>query len=115
YVATLRARAGYAWDRALVFGTVGAAITDTKFTANDDVMDPDPDEIGSIKLDNVGVVVGGGVEYALNEQWSVKAEGLYFWFNDDHSTYDLTNDQDEGNFIDFRNAWALRVGVNYHF
>lgn len=115
YVATLRARAGYAWDKALVFGTVGAAFTDTEFFANDEVGSSDPDEVGTLDLDNVGLVVGGGVEYALNERWSVKAEGLYFWFNDDQNIEDLNDDTDADDFIDFRNAWMLRVGVNYHF
>lgn len=115
YVATLRARAGYAWDKALVFGTVGAAFTDTEFFATDEVGSNNPDEFGSVDLDDIGLVVGGGVEYALNDRWSVKAEGLYFWFNDDQSIANLTDDTDEDDFIDFRNAWMLRVGVNYHF
>lgn len=114
YVATLRARAGYAMDKTLVFATLGAAITDTEYYVADNFGDADPDD-GSVDFDNLGVVFGGGVEYALNEKWSLKAEGLYFWFNDDQSTADLTDDSNTTDFADFRNAWVLRIGANYHF
>lgn len=115
FIATLRARAGYAWDQALVYGTLGAAITDTRFSANDDMRTQDPAKMGSVALDKLGAVVGGGVEYALSEGWSVKAEGSYLLFNDNRSTYDLTDDKDDGNFIQFNDAWTLKVGANYRF
>jgi opacity protein-like surface antigen len=115
YIATLRARAGYALDHTLVYGTLGAAITDTTFRANDDMTKQDPTKIGSVALDKIGAVVGGGVEYALNEGWSVKAEGLYFLFNDYRNSYDLTNDKDAGNFIQLNDTWSVKVGLNYRF
>lgn len=115
YIATLRARAGFAWDQALIYGTLGVAVTDTMFRANDDMRTQDPTKMGSVALNKIGAVVGGGVEYALNEGWSVKAEGLYFLFNDNRNTYDLTNDKDDGNFIQHNNSFTLKLGVNYRF
>lgn len=57
-----------------------------------------------------GWVIGGGAEYALDDHWSVKAEGLYFGFED----------ATESNSIDKRmqvnrNPWLALIGVNYNF
>ncbi len=113
FVATLRARAGYAMDRTLLFATAGVAFTDTKYTANDDANSSG--DSGSLDLNDVGVVAGGGVEYAFNDKWSVKAEGLYFWFNDSNDARNLTSDSDNDDFAKLKDAWLVRVGVNYHF
>jgi outer membrane immunogenic protein len=115
YLATIRARAGYAHENALFFGTFGVALTDTKFSANDDARISDPTQMGSVKLNDLGLVVGAGVEYAISEAWSVKAEGQYIWFNDRVNTYDITDDKDAGNFIKLNDIWSVKVGVNYHF
>jgi outer membrane immunogenic protein len=116
YLATLRARVGYAMDRTLIFGTAGAAFIDAEYSVQDHPGDTDPDESGSLDFNDVGVVVGGGAEYALNERWSIKAEGLYFWFNESQSGADLTHDSDnDRDFAELENAWMVRLGVNYHF
>lgn len=115
YIATLRARAGYAWNDALVYGTLGAAYANAEYSANDDARVRNPNKMGSVDLNNLGLVVGAGVEYALSGNWSVKAEGLYYSFNDRKGTYDLTNDKEEGNFIKFEDAWSVNFGVNYRF
>ena len=60
-----------------------------------------------------GWTVGGGVEWALNKQWTVKAEALYVsfvnqsaWAGDEVNTYPFK----------FQNSAALaRAGVNFHF
>jgi outer membrane immunogenic protein len=114
FVGTLRGRAGYAMDNLLLFGTAGIAITDTEFTAEDDPGPTDPDR-DSVDLDDIGFVVGGGAEFALNESWSFKAEGLYFMFNDKKDTDTLTSDSDAGDFAELDDAWMARIGVNFHF
>ena len=115
FVGTLRARAGFAMDNLLVFATAGAALSDTKYYANDHTNSTDPIEFGSLKLNDIGFVVGGGAEYALNQSWSIKAEGLYFIFNDKEDASTVTHDSDSGDFAKLSDAWMLRVGVNFHF
>jgi outer membrane immunogenic protein len=66
---TVRGRLGYALDRVLVFATGGAAFGDLKLT--------NPFGVSETHNTNVGWVVGGGVEYAFQGPWSIKAEYLY--------------------------------------
>jgi outer membrane immunogenic protein len=116
YLATVRARVGYAMDRTLIFGTIGAAFIDAEYSVQDHPGDTSPDESGSLDFDDIGLVVGGGAEYALNSNWSIKAEGLYYWFDDNQSGAGLTHDSDnDRDFAELKDAWMLRVGVNYHF
>jgi outer membrane immunogenic protein len=115
YFATLRARAGFAMDNVLLFGTAGVAWTDTEYEANDDVDDTDPGEVGSVDLDDIGFVFGGGIEYALDENWSIKADALYAIFDDKKQTPTITDDAEAGNFIELEDIFIARVGVNFHF
>lgn len=115
FLATVRARVGFAADNVLIFATAGAGWTDTNYEANDDFDDPDPDEVGDINLDDVGFVFGGGAEYALSENWSVKAEALYFLFGGREETEQLTDDSQEGDFIELEDIFVLRTGLNFHF
>ncbi len=52
-------------------------------------------------------VVGAGVETALNEYFTVRAEGLAFLGSDDN-----TNVSDEDNVLD--DVYVARLGINYH-
>lgn len=112
---SLRARAGYAFDNALIYATAGGAWTDTKFEANDDIDDTDPDESGDTKLKKLGFVIGGGLEYAFAENWTVRAEGLYYYFGDKKDTENLTDDSDEDDFIKLKDITVVRAGLNFKF
>lgn len=114
FVATLRGRAGFALDNLLFFGTAGLAFTDSTFTADDNAAAPGVDA-GSVDFNDIGLALGGGAEYALDENWSVKAEGLYFLFNDKKDTDNLTSDSDPGDFAELDAAWMARLGMNFHF
>jgi outer membrane immunogenic protein len=109
FVGTLRGRLGFAMDNLLLFGTAGAALTDTKYTADNN------GDKGSLDFNDIGLVVGGGAEYAINESWSIKAEALYFVFDDKRDGSTLTNDSEVGDFAKLEDAWMARVGVNFHF
>jgi len=84
---TLRARAGLAFDRLLVFATGGLAVTDEKFNQaicfeSRSVGLPFTDgavgcNAGSASTTAVTGVVGGGLEYAFDNHWSLKGEYLY--------------------------------------
>jgi outer membrane immunogenic protein len=83
--ASVRGRLGYAWDRTLLYATGGVAFADVDATANYiAVRVPTgvlfPASMGSERRTLVGFTVGGGVEYALQSNWSVGVEGRYTWY-----------------------------------
>lgn len=115
YLATLRARLGYARGNLLLYATAGVAFAgfDDSFSfstrRNTYSFDDDDDR-------KVGMVVGGGAEYKLKPNWSVGLEGLYYRFGDDTNTYyaweglkkyKVTEEEDN----DF---WVLRARMSYH-
>ncbi len=70
--ASLRARAGVAFDRILIYATAGAAFGDFHTSLTD--------PFGVVESHNpstVGWTVGGGLEYAIDNNWSVRAEYRY--------------------------------------
>ncbi|MGE0238934.1 MAG: outer membrane protein [Parvibaculaceae bacterium] len=113
FVATLRARAGFAMDNFLLFGTAGVAWTDTKFEVDDG--DGGGNATGKVDLDDIGFAVGGGAEYAFDENWSIKAEALYLIFDDKEDTEFITEDSEIGDFIKLEDIFIARIGVNFHF
>lgn len=85
WLATLRARAGIAFDRALVYATGGLAAGDWDVEMS---MLSDNGGAGDSSADfsdsgwRFGWVIGGGLEYALDESWSVNVEYLYADFGE---------------------------------
>jgi len=61
-VGTVRLRAGFGFDRFLAYATGGAAFQD---------------------FDDVGWVAGGGVEYAIWNNWTIGVEYLHYDFDTD--------------------------------
>jgi outer membrane immunogenic protein len=68
---SVRGRLGVAWDRALIYATGGAAFGD--FTNSFGTATG----TNSLNTTRVGWTVGGGVEYALDNNWSLRAEYRY--------------------------------------
>jgi outer membrane immunogenic protein len=103
YLATVRGRLGYAWDRWLPYVTGGAAI------GSINVSTPAG---GGHGTDNVGWTVGAGVEYAFAAtRWSTKLEYLYADLGS--MTCDATRC---GTPVDADfHANVVRLGLNYHF
>jgi outer membrane immunogenic protein len=113
---SLRARAGLAMDNLLIYATAGGAWTDTNFKAKNGPPPPDEDtSSGDTDLNDIGFVVGGGAEYAFDENWSVRAEGLYYYFNDKEDTSNLTSDSDGSDFIKLKDIAVGRIGLNFRF
>ena len=112
YFGTVRARLGYAIDRTLLYITGGLAyggLNSNPLTGNN--------------TSNTGWTVGGGVEYAVTNNWTLKVEGLYVDTGEGRKTrafdnppggalpagtYTATTDGSGG-------AGLLRAGVNYKF
>jgi len=77
---SVRARAGFTYDRMLFYGTGGVAIGE--FSSNFQVFGADFTLAPFYAADQrsvtrVGWTLGGGVEYAVNPNWSVRGEYRY--------------------------------------
>ena len=104
---TLRGRAGWLLtDTLMLYGTGGVAFLQTdNWTLGNNANESSWDR----KL-RTGFVIGGGVEYALDENWSAKAEYLYMDFGKHHG---YTEDGDPYWYDD--TAHVFRLGVNFRF
>jgi outer membrane immunogenic protein len=102
---TLRARAGYAIDRTLVYGTGGLAVANFSSTASN--------AAGTEKHDftRLGYAVGAGVEHAVTNNVSVKGEYLYEGFGSVNKTFVVPGVATRQSLSDH----IVRVGVNYKF
>ena len=102
WVATVRPRIGWAANNWLLYATGGVAVTNFQDDfalggVNPPTRNPPPNgsfyqqssHLGNIPL---GYAVGGGVEAAINERWSVKAEYLHVDFGRFTATQTATND-----------------------
>jgi outer membrane immunogenic protein len=102
WLATARGRLGFAFDRALIYGTGGAAVGDIKMSANTGLSETE---------ERVGWTAGGGLEYALPGPWSAKVEYLYVDLGTANcSVLSCGIDTD----VTFK-ANIVRIGVNYRF
>jgi outer membrane immunogenic protein len=72
--ATLRARLGMTFDRAMVFGTAG--IVAASFTKTDS------EGVAASPQLALGWTVGGGVEYTLDDDLRIRAEYLHYSLGD---------------------------------
>jgi outer membrane immunogenic protein len=68
WLATVRGRAGYAWDRVLFYGTGGAAFANVQAAAG---------ALPFFSSTQVGWTAGAGVEYAFLPNWTAKVEYLF--------------------------------------
>jgi outer membrane immunogenic protein len=99
---SIRGRVGIAWDRALLYATGGAAFAgvDATYTT--------PSGSISRSTTRVGWTVGGGIEYAVTNNWSVYAEYRYSDFG--NYANDLANVFTPGGVV-----VPIAATVNRHF
>ena len=106
---TVRARFGYAIDRTLIYATGGWAYGHVKNVA-DAPIDP---FTASTDTWQSGWTAGGGVEYMILPNWTVRAEGLYVDLGS--TTAHVLFSGNDCRF-GFKNRYAIgRLGVNYKF
>jgi outer membrane immunogenic protein len=109
---TVRGRLGYAWNNVLLYGTGGwaygraeAGITGCPIFAG----------VGFCGSNDVsGWTAGGGIEYGLAPNWSIKAEYLHV----DMGRFNFTTSSGcagTGGCVSPAVFDLVRVGVNYHF
>jgi outer membrane immunogenic protein len=104
-LASVRGRLGVAIESVLVFATGGIAFADARATFR---LSSDPNE--RVKFNDVGGVVGGGVDIALTESVSFRSEFLYYIFRDRQDTSGL-NGGGPGQFFELDNVYVVRAGV----
>lgn len=77
WLATVRPRAGYAFDRWLVYVTGGLAVAHQGFSQSIVQLNVPFAEAGSVSKTTAGWTVGVGTEYAFDNHWTVKGEYLF--------------------------------------
>jgi opacity protein-like surface antigen len=113
-LAAFTGRAGYAFDRSLVYARAGAAVARERYTLNSKAIAGGT--ISTVDATNWGWTVGAGIEHALNARWSVVAEYKYVDFGS----------RDVGFVVPAAIAAAattavtsrvhlMTLGANYHF
>ncbi len=112
FLGSLRGRLGWTWDRLLIYATGGVAIHDTELTISDPNVTPPTDQE---KFDNVAGTVGGGVEVAIRDNVSLRAQYLYYFFNKTQGLFPGAGDADRGDFAKFKNIHSMTFGANFHF
>jgi outer membrane immunogenic protein len=105
---TLRARAGVAFDRALVYVTGGLAYGDVG-TSGRTFVDPTLAYYDNGDDVNVGWTLGGGLEYAFTDNLTAKVEGLYVNLESDNNNFALVDNNKETEF------GVVRAGLNFKF
>jgi outer membrane immunogenic protein len=122
WLGTARLRAGWAFDRALLYATGGLAIGGTKSSSISVGSDGDTTDtfFGSKSDTRTGWTLGGGLEYAFGNNWSGRIEGLYYNLGSDRYAVAPQDDNTaaEGLSIGARTKFdgtLVRVALNRQF
>jgi outer membrane immunogenic protein len=127
WFSTVRGRAGVAVDRWFFYGTGGAVIADLSSTTNVAFTTAgalpvlaNAVHVGNATTTRIRPVVGAGLEYAFGNNWSAKAEALFF----DLGTLNYASPLTAPAGVAAGYAWNtsvrlretdVRVGLNYKF
>ena len=106
WLATIRGRVGYAFDRILLYGTAGAA-----FGKIQTGLYPPSTFDSSVET---GWTVGGGLEYAFAQNWTAKVEYLFVDLPNGSCTTVGNCGGAAGSIVSF-NENIFRAGLNFKF
>jgi len=119
WLATVRPRVGFAFDRSLIYVTGGVAFAHFKYTET--YSEPTFPAFGTSEVSQTktGWTIGGGWEYAFTNNWSAKAEYLYARFGSIGNDWLMvtstgSSNQFHGSASEL-NLNIFRVGLNYKF
>ena len=104
FLSSVRARAGFAADRALFYVTGGLGIA----TFQDRVFDASVPATFSASSTRAGYTLGAGVEYAFTPNWTAKVEYMYYGFGDRRNVI-TANDRVR------TDIHTVKLGINYLF
>lgn len=99
YRGSLRLRTGYAFDRALLYVTGGVAGRHSELSVQG----------VSASKTSYGWTLGAGLEYAINQNWSARAEYRYSDFG--NTTYTIATNPIRTSSTDH----VVRLGLTYRF
>jgi outer membrane immunogenic protein len=115
-------RFGYAWDRTLLYGKVGGALTRVETGVVDNCVTAVVCGGGTIDTTTkkyiFGLAAGGGIEYAVWNRWSLKAEYLFLGIKKDIASSGLigpTNVSSDYSITTVPNVHTVKVGLNYRW
>jgi high affinity Mn2+ porin len=114
FAGTVRGRAGYAFDRWLVYGTGGFAFAYDELSRTQDIGTPNgavavPGTVESQFLGRLGWTAGAGIEYGFAPNWSAKAEYLF----SDYGSHSNFYPQGGQRFDSDLALQEFRLGLNY--
>ena len=105
WLTTVTGRMGFGWDRFLIYGKGGAAWTGDRFS----FVAPNG-RAAEARQTRSGWTAGAGIEYAMWDNWSIKAEYAYMDFGTEHVAW-VT-----GDFVDIKQTLQVgKIGVNFRF
>ena len=111
-LASVTGRVGYTWGRALVYAKGGVAFGEVTAQTSQNsglAVPPSGNPINGTTHWLTGWTVGGGMEFALTDRWSARAEYMHYDLGRDHFPVDSGLTADASTSGD-----TVRVGVNLH-
>jgi outer membrane immunogenic protein len=111
WLATLRARAGVAWDRVLIYATAGGAAGDIKSS----VPAVGALTAGSSTSTEFGWTAGGGLEFGITDNLTAKLEYLYVDLQNGSFTCTVASCGAVGSVPVSFDASLVRAGLNLKF
>ena len=113
WIATARARVGFASGKALFYVTGGVAEANLDVNLTDVYNGGTTVYTPSVSETRNGIVKGAGAEFKLNQNWSVKAEYLHYDFGVQAEVFDeqVRTFSTDGTYT----ADQTRIGLNYRF
>jgi len=116
YFGTVRARVGFAFDRAMIYATGGLAYGEVSANANFFNSAGFLQFTGSSSEVEVGYTLGAGLEYAFTNNITLKAEYLYFDLGDRNVVVNATPLGLNSYTSNFEtNGHIVRAGLNFKF
>ncbi|MEO6609791.1 MAG: hypothetical protein ABIN69_15120 [Aestuariivirga sp.] len=106
-LSSLRLRASLSNGPIKPFLTAGVGLGKFSYTEQGSFFGSDGYAVDTTKL---GLVVGGGVDTKISENWSGRLEGLYYLFGQDSGTF-----TDGNAYTVNSNVFVVRAGLNYSF
>jgi len=100
WAGTIRGRGGYVRDNALIYGTVGLAISDLEI---------EPLNLGPHDAIRAGIVLGLGSDLVVGDHWLVRVEGLATFYPDEEVGFAGSD-----RTVEYRQA-TIRFGIARKF
>ena len=116
WLATVRPRVGFTANNVLIYATGGLAVADLRYDESiNDAGCCAWIENASLSKTKAGWVAGGGLEVALQRNWSAKAEYLHAEFSGETTTAANAVGEINVHRISRYGIDIVRVGLNYRF